>query len=29
METCFICRKHKGQEAVPPSDYIYEDEQMK
>ena len=26
METCFICRKHKGQEASPPSGYIYEDE---
>lgn len=26
METCFICRKHNGQEASPPGDYIYEDE---
>jgi diadenosine tetraphosphate (Ap4A) HIT family hydrolase len=26
METCFICRKHKGQEDAPPSGYIYEDE---
>jgi len=26
METCFICRKHKGQEANPPGGYIYEDE---
>ena len=26
METCFICRKHKGQEAAPPGGYIYEDE---
>ena len=26
METCFICRKHKGQETTPPSGYIYEDE---
>ena len=26
METCFICRKHNGQEAVPPGRYIYEDE---
>jgi diadenosine tetraphosphate (Ap4A) HIT family hydrolase len=25
METCFICRKHKGQEAAPPGGYIYED----
>ena len=23
---CFICRKHNGQEAVPPGGYIYEDE---
>jgi diadenosine tetraphosphate (Ap4A) HIT family hydrolase len=23
---CFICRKHRGQEAVPPGGYIYEDE---
>jgi diadenosine tetraphosphate (Ap4A) HIT family hydrolase len=26
METCFICRKHKGEEATPPGGYIYEDE---
>jgi diadenosine tetraphosphate (Ap4A) HIT family hydrolase len=26
METCFICRKHKGQETAPPGGYIYEDE---
>ena len=26
METCFICRKHKGQEPAPPCGYIYEDE---
>ncbi len=26
MESCFICRKHKGQEPAPPSGYIYEDE---
>jgi diadenosine tetraphosphate (Ap4A) HIT family hydrolase len=26
MESCFICRKHKGQEASPPAGYIYEDE---
>ena len=26
METCFICRKHKGQESAPPGSYIYEDE---
>jgi diadenosine tetraphosphate (Ap4A) HIT family hydrolase len=25
METCFICRKHKGQEAAPPGGYIYDD----
>jgi diadenosine tetraphosphate (Ap4A) HIT family hydrolase len=25
MENCFICRKHKGQEAAPPGGYIYED----
>ncbi len=23
--TCFICRKHEGQEAAPPGGYIYED----
>jgi diadenosine tetraphosphate (Ap4A) HIT family hydrolase len=27
MDTCFICRKHKGQEAAPPGGYIYEDTQ--
>lgn len=26
METCFLCRKHNGQEAAPPGGYIYEDE---
>ena len=26
METCFICRKHVGQETAPPGGYIYEDE---
>ena len=26
MEDCFICRKHAGQEAVPPGGYFYEDE---
>jgi diadenosine tetraphosphate (Ap4A) HIT family hydrolase len=26
METCFICRKHNGQETGPPGGYIYEDE---
>jgi diadenosine tetraphosphate (Ap4A) HIT family hydrolase len=26
MEDCFICRKHKGEEATPPGGYIYEDE---
>jgi len=26
METCFICRKHQGQETAPPGGYIYEDE---
>jgi diadenosine tetraphosphate (Ap4A) HIT family hydrolase len=26
METCFICRKHNGQEAAPPGGYVYEDE---
>lgn len=25
-DTCFICRKHKGQEPAPPGGYIYEDE---
>ncbi len=25
-ESCFLCRKHKGQEAIPPGGYIYEDE---
>jgi len=26
MDNCFICRKHKGEEAIPPGGYIYEDE---
>jgi len=26
IESCFICRKHRGLEAVPPGGYIYEDE---
>jgi diadenosine tetraphosphate (Ap4A) HIT family hydrolase len=26
MESCLICRKHKGEEATPPGGYIYEDE---
>ena len=26
METCFICRKHNGQEVAPPGGYIYSDE---
>jgi diadenosine tetraphosphate (Ap4A) HIT family hydrolase len=26
MENCFICRKHKDQEAAPPGGYILEDE---
>jgi diadenosine tetraphosphate (Ap4A) HIT family hydrolase len=26
MDTCFLCRKHHGQEAAPPGGYIYEDE---
>ena len=26
MNTCFICRKHKGHEPAPPGGYIYEDE---
>ena len=26
MDTCFLCRKHKGQEAAPPGGYIYESE---
>lgn len=26
METCFIYRKHNGQEAAPPGGYIYKDE---
>jgi len=25
MDTCFICRKHKGLEPSPPGGYIYED----
>lgn len=26
MDTCFLCRKHNGEEAAPPGGYIYEDE---
>ncbi len=26
MTTCFLCRKHKGEEIIPPGGYIYEDE---
>ncbi len=26
METCFICRKHNGEETAPPGGYIYEDQ---
>jgi len=26
MKTCFICRKHNGQETTPPGGYIYKDE---
>lgn len=26
MNTCIICRKHKGREPVPPGGYIYEDD---
>jgi diadenosine tetraphosphate (Ap4A) HIT family hydrolase len=26
IETCFICRKHNGQETAAPGGYIYEDE---
>jgi diadenosine tetraphosphate (Ap4A) HIT family hydrolase len=26
METCLLCRKHKGEESIPPGGYIYEDE---
>ena len=26
MSNCFLCRKHKGEEAAPPGRYIYEDE---
>jgi diadenosine tetraphosphate (Ap4A) HIT family hydrolase len=26
MESCFICRKHNGQEDSPPGGYIYQDE---
>ena len=26
MDSCFICRKHNGQEVAPPGGYIYEDE---
>jgi diadenosine tetraphosphate (Ap4A) HIT family hydrolase len=25
MNTCFVCRKHNGQETTPPGGYIYED----
>lgn len=25
VESCFICRKHEGQEPAPPGSYIYED----
>jgi diadenosine tetraphosphate (Ap4A) HIT family hydrolase len=25
MDTCFVCRKHNGQETAPPGGYIYED----
>ena len=26
METCFLCRKHQGEETIPPGGYLYEDE---
>lgn len=26
MEDCLICRKHKGEELIPPGGYLYEDE---
>ena len=26
MVTCFLCRKHNGEEATPPGGYIYKDE---
>jgi diadenosine tetraphosphate (Ap4A) HIT family hydrolase len=26
METCFLCRKHNGEETAPPGGYFYEDE---
>ena len=26
METCLICNKHKGIQALPPGGYIYQDE---
>src|SRR5512133_1136746 len=26
MDNCFLCRKHKGEEAAPPGGYIYGDE---
>lgn len=26
MESCFLCRKHEGEETAPPGGYIYEDE---
>lgn len=25
-ESCFVCRKHRGEEAAPPGGYVYEDE---
>jgi diadenosine tetraphosphate (Ap4A) HIT family hydrolase len=25
VESCFLCRKHNGQEATPPGGYIYQD----
>ena len=25
MDTCFLCRKHNGEEAAPPGGYIYQD----
>lgn len=26
MESCFLCRKHNGQEAAPPGGYLYADD---
>lgn len=26
VESCFLCRKHNGQEAAPPGGYIYQDD---